>query len=434
MRMYDLIEKKRNSLPLSSAEIKFLVSGFTDGNIPDYQMAALLMAIVLNGMNEEETASLTEAMMHSGDCVDLSRYGNLSVDKHSTGGVGDKTTLILSPIVAALGGKMAKMSGRGLGHTGGTIDKLESIPGYRVALSLEEFSAQVDRVGVAVVSQSGNLAPADKKIYALRDVTATVDSIPLIASSIMSKKLAAGAHNIVLDVKIGSGAFMKTPAQAKALAEAMVSIAKAHGRKATALITNMDVPLGRAVGNSLEVIEAIEVLRGEGCEDLTKVCVALAAQLVRMCHGWSEEESLQKVKTVLADGSALEKFREWIVAQGGDPGCVEHPERLGIAKFSQEILAETDGYLAKMDTEQIGKTACVLGAGRTTAEEEIDPTAGLILHKKTGDFCCKGEPLVTLFSSDPKKISQGEKIFRSALTFSECPVEVLPLIFPDRIE
>lgn len=429
MRMYDLIEKKRDKLPLTAEEIGFLVRGFTKGEIPDYQMSALLMAILLNGMEAEEISALTEEMMHSGDCVDLSRYGNLSVDKHSTGGVGDKTTLILSPIVAALDGKMAKMSGRGLGHTGGTIDKLEAIPGYRTALSPEEFVAQVDRVGMAVVGQTGNLAPADKKIYALRDVTATVDSIPLIASSIMSKKLAAGAHNIVLDVKIGSGAFMKTQAQAHELAETMVQIAKAHGRNAAALITDMDVPLGRAVGNSLEVIEAIEVLQGRGCEDLTEICVALSVQLLRMCHGWSQMESEAQVRRVLADGTALEKFREWIQAQGGDGRCIEQPELFGKAGCCYQLLSRDSGFLKRMNTEKIGKAACVLGAGRNTTEDVIDPAAGIYLLKKTGEYCHKGEALAILYSSTESRISAAEEVFRSALEFSAHPIEAKPLIF-----
>ena len=319
----DIIRKKRDGGELTDEEIRFFVDGYTAGDIPDYQAAALMMAIYYRGMSRCETVALTDAMAHSGDTVDLSRYGTLSADKHSTGGVGDKTSLIVAPIVAALGGKMTKMSGRGLGHTGGTVDKLESIPGYRTSLSTEEFLRQIDEVGMAVIGQTGNLTPADKKLYALRDVTATVDSIPLITASIMSKKLAAGSHNIVLDVKVGSGAFMKTPEQAQELARAMVDIGKACGRNMAALITSMDVPLGNTIGNALEVQEAVAVLKGECRGALREVCEALSAQIVSLTYGWSLEESATRVRETLDSGAALDKMREWIAAQGGDVAYID---------------------------------------------------------------------------------------------------------------
>ena len=318
MRMVDLIEKKRDGGVLTDDEIRFIIKGFTDGSIPDYQMSAFAMTVFYKGMTDHETAVLTDAMMRSGDTVDLSRFGDKSVDKHSTGGVGDKTTLIVAPIVSSLGGKMAKMSGRGLGHTGGTVDKLESIPGYQTTLSAEAFMQQVEDVGVAVIGQSGNLTPADKKLYALRDVTATIDSLPLITSSIMSKKLAAGAHSIVLDVKIGSGAFMKTLEDGQKLAESMVRIGKACGRNVVAVMSNMDIPLGFYIGNALEVREAVEVLRGHGCPDLTGVCITLAANMLHLCNGWPIEEATKQAEEAISSGRAFEQMKRWIAAQGGD--------------------------------------------------------------------------------------------------------------------
>ena len=318
MRMVDLIEKKRDGGVLTDEEIRFIIEGFTAGAIPDYQMSAFAMTVFYRGMDAHETAVLTDAMMHSGDTIDLSRFGDKSVDKHSTGGVGDKTTLIVAPIVASLGGKMAKMSGRGLGHTGGTVDKLESIPGFRTTLSAEEFMQQVEDVGVAVIGQSGNLTPADKKLYALRDVTATIDSLPLITSSIMSKKLAAGSHSIVLDVKVGSGAFMKTAEDGRKLAESMVTIGKACGRRVTAVMTNMDIPLGYRIGNALEVMEAVDVLRGHGSDDLREVCTALAENMLMLCNGWDEERARAEVAEAVASGKAFETMKKWIAAQGGN--------------------------------------------------------------------------------------------------------------------
>ena len=334
MRMVDLIRKKRDGEKLTEAEIRFLIGDYTAGIIPDYQMSAFAMAVLFRGMDAEETAILTDAMMRSGDTVDLSCFGHLSVDKHSTGGVGDKTTLIVAPLVASLGGKLAKMSGRGLGHTGGTVDKLESIPGFRTTLEAEDFLRQVQDVGVAVIGQSGNLTPADKKLYALRDVTATVDSLPLIASSIMSKKLAAGSRSIVLDVKCGSGAFMKTEADGRALAQAMVDIGKACGRNVAAVLSNMDVPLGSCVGNALEVMEAVEVLRGGGDLRLRQLCVALSANMLSLVHGWSPEEAEEKANAAIDSGLAIETMKNCIRAQGGDASVLEDFSRFAPAECS----------------------------------------------------------------------------------------------------
>ena len=408
----DIIRKKRDGGELSDDEIRFFVEGYTAGNIPDYQAAALMMAIYYRGMSRRETVTLTQAMAHSGDTVDLSRYGTLSADKHSTGGVGDKTSLIVAPIVAALGGKMTKMSGRGLGHTGGTVDKLESIPGYRTSLSSEEFLRQIDEVGMAIIGQTGNLTPADKKLYALRDVTATVDSIPLITASIMSKKLAAGSHNIVLDVKVGSGAFMKTPEQAEELARAMVDIGKDCGRNMAALITSMDAPLGYAIGNTLEVQEAIAVLKGESSGALREVCEALATQIVSLTFGWSLEEAASRVREAIDSGMAFEKMRSWIAAQGGDVAYIDDPTRFPAAPCTREVLAPREGYIVAMDAERIGLAAVLLGAGRLTKEDTIDYRAGIILHKTRGDQVCKGECLCTLYSSSEATLLQRQRTRR----------------------
>ncbi len=428
MRMYDLIEKKKNAGALSAEELAFLVHGFTAGAIPDEQMAAFAMAVCFQGMNGAETAALTMEMAQSGDQVDLSALGPATVDKHSTGGVGDKTTLIVAPLVAALGGKVAKMSGRGLGHTGGTIDKLESIPGYRTVLDERAFLEQVQRIGVAVVGQSGNLAPADKKLYALRDVTATVDSMPLIASSIMSKKLAAGAHSIVLDVKVGSGAFMKTAEEAEQLADCMVKIGQSAGRRMAALITNMDRPLGFAVGNALEVAEAVAVLRGRGPKDLTALCLALAAEMLALSRGWLLEESRAKAEEALHSGMAFAKMKEWIAAQGGDCTVLDQPERLPGAAESDWVLAEQSGYIARMDAEKIGIAAMMLGAGRLTKEASIDYGAGLMLLKKTGDFANRGEPLARLYTNRVDTMEDARRAFLSALSFAQALPEARPLI------
>lgn len=428
MRIYDIIQKKRDREKLTDEEIRFFVDGFTNGNIPDYQMSALLMAIFLNGMDKRELTTLTKAMTESGDSVDLSMFGELSADKHSTGGVGDKTTLIVAPIVASLGGKVAKMSGRGLGHTGGTVDKLESIPGYQTTLTREDFIAQVRKVGIAVIGQSGHIAPADKKIYALRDVTATIDSIPLIASSIMSKKLAAGSKNIVLDVKFGSGAFMKSVDDAKKLAETMVEIGKMAGRRVSAVLTNMDIPLGNAVGNALEVLEAVDVLSGRGSGDLLTVCMELASRMLCLCHGWSYDDSLRNVKEAISSGKALEKFREWIEAQGGISSFIEDRSRLGVAAVLETYAAPAGGYIAHMDAELIGKAASALGAGREKAGDAIDHTAGIILKKKTGDSCSAGEPIATLYTSESKLLADARDYLDRAIVTSSSRPQEMPLI------
>lgn len=428
MTMYDILNKKKHGGELTAAEIAFFVEGYTDGRIPDYQASALTMAICLNGMTAEETAALTDCMAKSGDTVDLSRFGALSVDKHSTGGVGDKTSLIVAPIVAALGGKVTKMSGRGLGHTGGTVDKLESIPGFRTSLSPTEFLEQIDRVGMAVIGQSGDLAPADKKLYALRDVTATVDSIPLIASSIMSKKLAAGSHNIVLDVKVGSGAFMKTPDDAEQLAREMVRIGQMCGRNMAALITDMDTPLGCAIGNAVEVQEAIGVLRGEVGGALREVCVALATTMVSLAFDLTEEEASARVEETLNSGAAFKKMEEWITAQGGDERYVETPSLFPTATHTFDVCAVTDGYIAAMDAEEIGRVAVMLGAGRTNKEDVIDPAAGILLRKTVGDAAKKGDVLCTLLTNRADTLPDAATRFVKALCFTNEKPPVKPII------
>lgn len=429
MRMYDVITKKKRGLPLEEDEIREFVKGYTDGSIPDYQASALLMAICLRGMNADETFALTDAICKSGDTVDLSEFGDATADKHSTGGVGDKTTLIVAPLAAALGCKVAKMSGRGLGHTGGTVDKLESFSGYNVSLSPEQFKKQVHDIGIAVVSQSGNLAPADKKIYALRDVTATVDSIPLITSSVMGKKIAAGSHNIVLDVKCGSGAFIKTPEDARVLAENMVNIGRMCGRRCAALITNMDIPLGYSVGNILEVKEAIATLRGEGPEDLTEISVALAAAMAHFATGISPSAAEERAKELIANGKALEKFKEWIGAQGGDPSLVDAPEKFPSAEIAYEVRARERGYITKMNAEAIGIAAMELGAGRRKKDDIIDYTAGITLKKKYGDRVDAGEVLAVLYTSKPESVNGAERIFLDSITVSAEAPEEKPLVY-----
>lgn len=429
MRSVDLIEKKKQGNAHAAEELRFLIEGFTKGEIPDYQMSAWAMAVCFNGMNAEETALLTQFMAESGDQVDLSALSN-TVDKHSTGGVGDKTTLIVAPLVASLGGTVAKMSGRGLGHTGGTVDKLESIPGYRTALSMEEFLTLSQKHGMVVAGQSGDLAPADKKLYALRDVTATVASVPLIASSIMSKKIAAGAKSIVLDVKCGSGAFMKTPEDAAVLAKAMVEIGTACGRRMAALITNMDLPLGAAIGNALEVEEAIAVLKGEGPEDLKEVCIALAAQMLSLCRNWNLAQAEAKVKEALQSGAAYEKFEEWIAAQGGDLNAFLQQRKLPCRSHS--IIAKESGYITAMDAERIGVAAMLLGAGRAKKEDPIDYAAGIRLLKKTGEQVQKGEPIAALFTATAESFDAAEQCFFNALTIGDQPPRMLPLVL-DRI-
>ena len=419
MRMYDIIHKKRDGFPLTDEEISFVVQGCTDGSIPDYQLSALMMAIYFQGLDPHETAVLTDRMAHSGDLVDLSGIQGFKADKHSTGGVGDKTTMVVAPIVAACGVPVAKMSGRGLGHTGGTVDKLESIPGFCVELSPEEFIRTVNTVGACVVGQSGDLAPADKKLYALRDVTATVDSLPLITSSIMSKKLAAGSHSIVLDVKVGSGAFMKTLDDARKLAENMVAIGKACGRNVRAVLSNMDVPLGMAIGNALEVQEAAEILQGRGCEDLRGVCMTLAANMVELCNGWDEDFAKQQVHEAVASGKAFEQMKRWIAAQGGDASVLEDFSKLPQASTVHEILAPQDGWISRMDTQKVGEASSILGAGRMTKEDTIDFAAGIVLSKKTGDFAKKGDVLARLYTNKPEAIAESEAMFLRALCWSE---------------
>ncbi len=419
MRIYDIIQKKRDGYPLSKDEIDFFINGYTNNIIPDYQASALMMAIFFQGMSDEETANLTLAMANSGDMIDLSDIDGITVDKHSTGGVGDKTTLIVAPIVAALGCKVAKMSGRGLGHTGGTVDKLESIKGFKVSLTPDEFIEQVKNTGICVVGQSGNLAPADKKLYALRDVTATVNSIPLIASSIMSKKLAAGSQCIVLDVKTGSGAFMKTKEDAIKLSEAMVDIGKAAGRKIAALITNMDIPLGNNIGNTLEIEEAVNVLKGKVDNDLKKVSVALAANLVSLAKEITVEEAEKEVNKAINDGLAFSKLRELIFAQGGDVSMLDNTNNLPKASISYSIISDKGGYIYHMDAEAIGKASLMLGAGREKKEDDIDYTAGIILHKKTGDYVSEGDTVATLYTNNYTKLSPAEKQFLSAISYSD---------------
>lgn len=418
MRIYDIIEKKRDGYELTDEEIEFFVGGYTNGVIEDYCASALLMAIFLNGMNSRETATLTKAICNSGDCVDLSVFGDNTVDKHSTGGVGDKTTLIVAPIVASLGCKVAKMSGRGLGHTGGTVDKLESITGYKTSLSPEEFLKQVEQIGVCVVGQSGNLAPADKKIYALRDQTATVDNVSLIASSIMGKKLAAGAHSIVLDVKCGSGAFMKTEDGARRLAREMVEIGRRNGRNTVALVTDMDTPLGNCIGNRLEVEESVKILKNEIKGELCDLCVELSANMVSLCKKTELSKARDMVKDTLESGKAFNKFLEWISCQGGDVEFLLSDD-FSKSEYSFDVVSQNDGYISATDTEKIGKAACILGAGRTELGGKIDFTAGIRLHKKRGDFVKKGEKLATLYSSVTDDFSLSQKTFLEALTFSQ---------------
>ncbi|WP_348620643.1 pyrimidine-nucleoside phosphorylase [Paenibacillus polymyxa] len=412
MRMVDLIEKKRDGKELSTEEINFIIQGYTQGEIPDYQVSALAMSIFFKDMTERERADLTMAMVHSGDTIDLSAIEGVKVDKHSTGGVGDTTTLVLAPLVAALDIPVAKMSGRGLGHTGGTIDKLEAIAGFHVEISKDEFVDLVNRSKIAVIGQSGNLTPADKKLYALRDVTATVNSIPLIASSIMSKKIAAGSDAIVLDVKTGAGAFMKTVDDAKALAHAMVSIGNNVGRKTMAVISDMSQPLGVAIGNSLEVKEAIDTLRGQGPKDLEELCMTLGSQMVFLAgKADSLENAEEKLKEVIRNGKALEKFKEFIANQGGDASVVDHPERLPQAQYRIEVPAKQDGVVAEIVADEIGTAAMLLGAGRATKESEIDLAVGLMLNKKVGDAVQKGDSLVTIHANREDVAQVLEKIY-----------------------
>lgn len=429
MRMYDLIMKKRNGSTLNDEEINFMVRGYTKGEIPDYQMSAMTMAIFFQGMNKEETLALTMAMAHSGDMLDLSEIEGIKVDKHSTGGVGDKTSLALTPMVAALGVPVAKMSGRGLGHTGGTIDKLESFTGFSTSISEQQFKDNVNRIGIAIMGQTADLAPADKKLYALRDVTATVDNMSLIASSIMSKKLAAGADAIVLDVKTGSGAFMKKEEDAFGLAREMVSIGNGAGRRTTAVISDMDQPLGYAVGNALEVKEAIDTLKGNGPEDFVELCLTLGSYMVVSAgKAEDEKEARKKLVQVIEDGSALEKLAEFVAAQGGDKELVYHPEGLPKASLIEEILSPMDGYISHIVCDEIGICSLILGGGRETKESEIDLSVGLVLAKKVGDFVKKGEAIATIHANDEEKLRIAKERFIKAYTFSNTPIEKKKLI------
>ncbi|WP_448983977.1 pyrimidine-nucleoside phosphorylase [Olsenella uli] len=428
MRMYDVIEHKRNGGELSDEEIRFFVDGYSSGEIPDYQASALCMAIYYQGMTERETASLTMDMVRSGDVVDLSGIDGVKVDKHSTGGVGDKTSLAVAPIVASLGVRMAKMSGRGLGHTGGTLDKLESIPGLSCDIDGARFEEIVRTVGVAIVGQTGNLVPADKKLYALRDVTATVDSLPLIASSIMSKKIAAGSDKILLDVKCGSGAFMKTVDDAIALAKSMVSIGEHVGRTTVALITDMGRPLGNCIGNALEVSEAVATLRGEGPRDLTDVCVELAGNLLFLAGRGELDACRLLARGQIANGEGLAKLKEMVAAQGGDASVLDDcASRLVEPRLSRELRTTRDGHLFSMDTERCGMASVALGAGRARKEDAIDHSAGIVLAKKTGDSLVEGDLLATLFAADEGLLDEGERVFRDALDIRDEPPAAPPL-------
>lgn len=411
MRMSDIIAKKRDNIELTKEEVEFFVTGFTEDNIPDYQAASLLMAIYFNGMTEAELATLTMAMVNSGDTIDLSGVDGIKVDKHSTGGVGDTTTLVLAPLVAALGIPVAKMSGRGLGHTGGTLDKLEAIEGFNIEIDEETFIKLVNEHKIAVIGQSGNLTPADKKLYALRDVTATVNSIPLIASSIMSKKIAAGADAIVLDVKYGDGAFMKTVEDAEQLARAMVNIGQNVGRKTMAIISSMQEPLGYAIGNALEVKEAIDILKGKGPDDLREISLLLAAQMTVLA---GKADSIEEATALLIDaidsGAALEKFKMFIENQGGNPDIVDNPELLPQAKFKYEVPAEQDGYVTSIGAEGLGVASSMLGAGRAVKDDVIDLAVGIVIHKKVGDKVVSGESLATIYANQKDVQNVKQKV------------------------
>jgi len=429
MRMLDIIHKKRRGMALSPEEIQFFVKGVTDDTIPDYQTAAFLMTVVFQGMNPKETAFLTEAMMHSGDTIDLSSIQGIKVDKHSTGGVGDKTTIALGPMVASCGVPVAKMSGRGLGHTGGTIDKLESFPGFQTALPIDQFIKQVNDIKLAVAGQTANLAPADKKLYALRDVTGTIENISLIAGSVMSKKLASGADAIVLDVKTGSGAFMKTREDAVALGKAMVEIGDHMGRDTVAVVTDMDQPLGLAVGNILEVKEAIDVLKGQGPKDITELCVHLGAwMLVLGKKANSLPEGEKAMRDSISSGRALESMKAFVSSQGGDSSYVEDTSLFPTAGHLVEVAAEEAGIVTQIDAESIGQAALILGAGRENKDSVIDLSVGVVLHKKTGDTVKQGEALATLHANDPEKAAEAKAVVLEAYTLGQEQPGIKPLI------
>ena len=430
MRMYDLIMKKRKGEELTKEEINFFVEGFTNGSIPDYQASAMLMAIFFNKMNKRETAELTNAMVESGDKIDLSNINGIKVDKHSTGGVGDKTSICLTPLVASLGIPVAKMSGRGLGHTGGTIDKLETFKGFSVELTEEQFMENVNNINIAIMGQSGNLVPADKKLYALRDVTATVDNMSLIASSIMSKKIASGADAIVLDVKVGDGAFMKTPETAKELAREMVDIGNHLGRQTIGVISDMDQPLGYAIGNSLEVMEAIELLKGNGPKDLLELTLTIGSNML-LCakKAESEEEARKMLQENIANGKGLEKLKEFIKAQGGDISPIDDFSKFPKAKYIEEVIAPRDGYITKIKAEAFGLIATELGAGRATKESEIDLAVGLVLNKKRGDKVNKGDVLAYIHSNNEGNIEKARESILNNITIEDKYDLNIPLIY-----
>ncbi len=428
MRMYDLIEKKRDGGALSDAEIRWMLAGYVAGEIPDYQMSAMLMAIYFRGMTDAETSAMTDAVAHSGEMVDLSAIDGVKVDKHSTGGVGDKTTLVIAPIVAAMGVRVAKISGRGLGHTGGTVDKLESIPGLRTDLDREEFFAAVNKAGLAVIGQSADMTPADKKLYALRDVTATVDSIPLIATSIMGKKLAAGSDAILLDVTCGSGAFMKKTDDAILLAKTMTAIGERAGKRMAALITDMDTPLGHNIGNILEVEESVEILKGKGPADLKKVCLALASNMLLLAGQGDLEECRKKAQDAIDSGAALARLAAMVEAQGGDARYIFDTSLFARAPYCEKVLAEKDGYIAHMDAKECGIASSMLGAGRITVDSVIDPTAGIILKKKTGDAVKKGDVLAELYASDQTLFADAARRYQGAIEIADERPDEKPLI------
>ena len=429
MNMYDLIMKKKKGYELTNEEIRYMIEGYTKETIPDYQMSAMMMAICFQGMTPKETKNLTLAMAESGDILDLSEIKGIKVDKHSTGGVGDKTSLVLGPMVAALGVSVAKMSGRGLGHTGGTIDKLESFTGFTTALSKETFVKNVNEIGIAIAGQTADLAPADKKLYALRDVTGTVDQMSLIASSIMSKKLASGADAIVLDVKTGDGAFMKTLEDSVALAEAMVSIGKLAGKKMAAIISDMDQPLGNAVGNILEVQEAIDTLQGHGPKDLEELVLTLGSYMVVAAEkAKTIEEARTALKQTLTDGTAFEVFKKFVVAQGGCEDEVLRPEKLPVAQYIEDVVANTEGYVVKIQTEEIGRISLLLGGGRETKQSEIDLTVGVVLNKKRGDKVEVGDVMATIHANDLAKLAQAKERLVKAYQISKENIENKPLI------
>lgn len=424
MRMYDVIDKKKKGKELTKQEIEYFINGYVSGNIPDYQVSALLMAIYFNGMSDEELLNMTNAMALSGDMINLSEIDGIKVDKHSTGGVGDKTTLAVAPIVAACGGKVAKMSGRGLGFTGGTIDKLESIPGFRIALTKNQFFDIVNRTGLSIIGQSVEIAPADKKLYALRDVTATVDSIPLIAASIMSKKLATGSDKIVLDVTVGSGAFMKNIDDAIILAKKMVAIGDGAGRETIVYLTNMDVPLGISTGNSIEVIEAIQTLNGNGPEDFSEICKNFAASMLYLANKGNMPECMSLVEEAIKSKSALNKLAEMVKEQGGEERYIFDTSLFKTAEYSYKWISDVDMYISSMNTEKCGRAAVILGAGREIKESIIDFTAGIKFYKKTGDFVKVGDVIAELYASNEEKLKSASEYIKTAYKFDSKKVEI----------